>query len=115
MKKVRSVLERKAKGRSVLDNARIAYNSVNKLRGKKILFPKSRVIPIPRKGGFLPLISLFAALGALGLLGEAAAAITKAVNDAKAAKDQLAETEPHNRAMETKRAVGSGLYVKPHI
>ncbi|KAK9752043.1 Phospholipase A2-like domain [Popillia japonica] len=114
MKRARSVLGRKAKGRSVLDNARIAYNSLSKLRGKKILFPKSRVIPIPRKGGFLPLIPLFAALGALGSLGGGAAAIAKAVNDAKAAKDQLAETERHNRAMETKKAAGSGLYVKPY-
>ncbi|KAK9679035.1 Phospholipase A2-like domain [Popillia japonica] len=100
MRKARTVLGPKAKGRSVLDNARISYNSLSNIRGKKFLFPKSRVIPIPRKGGFLPLIPLFAALGALGSLGGGAAAIAKAVNDAKAAKDQLAETARHNRAME---------------
>lgn len=114
MRKAKRALGRNAKGRSVFANARIAYNSLRNLRGKKILFPKSRVIPIPRKGGFLPLIPLFAALGALGSLGGGAAAIAKAVNDAKAAKDQLAETARHNRAMETKKTVGSGFFAKSY-
>ena len=75
----------------------------------------SRILPIPRKiGGFLPfLIPLFAGLSATGALAGGAAGIAKAVNDAKAAKRQLEESQRHNSAMEA-IAVGKGLYLKPY-
>lgn len=46
-------------------------------------------------------------------LAGGAAGIAKAVNDASAAKQQLAERKRHNGAMET-IAVGKGLYLKPY-
>jgi hypothetical protein len=70
---------------------------------------KKRIIPIPRKGGFLPL--LLPILGALGALGGGAAGIAKAVNDAKASKQQLEEQRRHNLAMEQ---AGKGLYLRPY-
>ncbi|KAJ8915384.1 hypothetical protein NQ315_008271 [Exocentrus adspersus] len=59
---------------------------------------QKRIIPIPKQGGFLPL--LLPILGALGALGGGAAGIAKAVNDAKASNQQLAEQQRHNLTME---------------
>ena len=75
---------------------------------------KPRVLPIPKTGGALPalLIPLFAALGAAGSVAGGAAEIAKAVNDAKAAKQALEESERH-KTMEA-IAIGKGLYLKPY-
>lgn len=83
------------------------------LRKNKILGPQQRIIPIPKTGGILPLIPIFAALGALGSLGGGAAAVAKAVNEAKVAKQTLEEAKRHNKALE-EAAVGKGLYLKPY-
>lgn len=69
-----------------------------------------RIIPIPKKGGFLPL--LFPILGALGALGGGAAGIAKAVNDAKANQAQLEELKRHNLVLENKTK-GKGFYLAP--
>jgi len=76
---------------------------------------KPRVLPIPKTGGARPalLILLFAALGAAGSVAGGAAGIAKAVNDAKAAKQALEESERHNETMEA-IAIGKGLYLKPY-
>lgn len=83
------------------------------LKSRSISAPKQRVIPIPKKGGILPLIPIFAALGALGSLGGGAAAVAKAVHEAKVAKDTLEEAKRHNKAMES-AAIGKGLFLKPY-
>lgn len=72
-----------------------------------------RVIPIPKTGGVLPLIPIFAGLSALGSLAGGAAGIAKTVNDYKASKQNLQETERHNKAMEA-LVLGNGLYIKPY-
>ena len=59
------------------------------------------------------MIPLFAGLSATGALAGDAAGIAKTVNDAKAAKRQLEESQRHNSAMEA-IAFGKGLYLKPH-
>lgn len=72
-----------------------------------------RMIPIPKTGGVLPLIPIFAGLSAAGSLAGGAAAITKAINAFKAAKKRLAEIKRHNEKMET-LFIGKGLEVRPH-
>lgn len=79
---------------------------------KKKIRP-ARVINIPKRGGFLPLIPIFAGLSALGALSGGAAGIAKAVQDANAAKSQLEESQRHNKTMEA-IAMGKGLYLKPY-
>lgn len=85
-------------------------------RGKGIKVKKSkkkRIIKTPKKfGGFLPL--LLPILGAIGALGGGAATIARTVNEAKAAKKQLEETQRHNKALEA-MTKGKGLYFKPKI
>lgn len=98
------------KGYDLLKAAQMALSSIKK---KKINEPKTRIIKIPKTGGILPLIPIFAALSALGSLGGGAAAVAKAVGDAKAAAKDLKEKERHNKAMEAV-ALGKGLYLKPY-
>lgn len=90
--------------------ARVALDRIKGLAGKVTSTP--RVIPVPKTGGFLPLIPIFAGLSALGALSGGAAGIAKAVQDAKAAQSQLKESQRHNQAMEA-IAMGKGFYLKP--
>ena len=74
------------------------------------------IIPLPKTGGFLPLIPIFAGLSALGALSGGAAGIAKAVNDAQSARAKLDESKRHNETMEAIALgkKGSGLYLKKH-
>ncbi|XP_026746029.1 uncharacterized protein LOC113507366 [Trichoplusia ni] len=72
-----------------------------------------RVIPIPRTGGVLPLIPIFAGLSAAGALAGGAAGIAKTINEFKMAKKLLAESKRHNEKMEA-LCIGKGLHLKPH-
>lgn len=69
------------------------------------------VISIPRKCGFLPLMPIFAGLGAFGVLNGGVTLIAKAINDAKSAALKLKEVQRHNKSMEA-IAMGEGLYLK---
>ena len=91
-----------------------ARSAVKEAGGKKnIEIPC--ILPVPTKtDGILSfVIPLFAGLSATGALTGGAAGIAKAVNDAKAAKQQLEENKRHNKTMESV-ALGNGLYLKPH-
>lgn len=74
---------------------------------------KPRVIEVPKTGGILPLIPIFAGLSALGALTGGVAGVTKALSDAKSAKEQLLESQRHNKTMES-IAMGRGLYLKTY-
>lgn len=100
--------------KNVKDAIKIAMKAARAATGNKKGEMPGRIIPLPKTGGFLPLIPIFAALSALGALSGGAAGIAKAVNDASAAKEQLKEAERHNRAMEATSIHGQGLYLKPY-
>lgn len=104
-----SILRQKPKNITSILN--VALKTVGKNNEKIKKLP--RVIQIPKTGGILPLIPIFAGLSALGALSGGAASIAKAVNDARAAKEQLKEHERHNKTMES-IAIGKGLYLKQH-
>ncbi|XP_076302128.1 uncharacterized protein LOC143220349 [Lasioglossum baleicum] len=78
-----------------------------KKKGEKKKKTTKRILPIAKRGGFLPL--LLPALSAIGALTGGAAGVVKAINAAKAAKKQLQEAERHNRAME-----GRGIHLAPY-
>lgn len=103
----------KNKPYNVGDAIKLALNAAKQLKKKIKPSGKSRVIPIPKVGGILPLIPIFAGLSALGALSGGAAGIAKAVSDARSAKKQLDEASRHNRTMES-IAMGKGLYLKPY-
>lgn len=84
------------------------------VKGKKIKPTNPRVVQIPKTGGVLPLIPIFAGLSALGALTGGVSSVAKAINDARAAKNALEESTRHNRAMEAVAIGGNGLYLKPY-
>ena len=88
--------------RKVIQAALRSARDAVKMAGGKDKVHIPRVLPVPPKiGGFLPfLIPLFVGLSATGAIAGGAAGIAKAVNDAKAAKRQLKESQRHNSAME---------------
>lgn len=71
-----------------------------------------RIIPIPKTGGFLPLIPIFAGLSAAGSLAGGASGIAKAINDYRAAEKRLNELKRHNEKIES-LCIGKGLNIKP--
>lgn len=89
------------------------YLVAKKLIAKNKLIKLPRVIPLPKTGGILPLIPIFAGLSALGALAGGAAGIAKTVNDYKSSQSNLRESERHNKVMES-IAMGRGLYIKPY-
>jgi hypothetical protein len=110
--KIRSQL-RKFKPKNDKAAIKFAYAAAKKIVSKNTRLRLPRIIPIPKTGGILPLIPIFAGLSAIGSLAGGAAGIAKAVNDYKANKKSLQETERHNRMMES-IALGKGLYIKPY-
>lgn len=96
--------------KTVGDAIKIALKSAKSMK-KKI--KGTRIIQVPKTGGILPLIPIFAGLSALGTLTGGAAAVAKAVNSAKTAKQQLEEAQRHNKSMEA-IALGKGLFLRPY-
>lgn len=78
-----------------------------------------RIIPIPKSGGALPLIPIFAGLSAIGSLIGGSAAVVRAVSAGNEARKQLLENERHNQVMEAVAinktpTKGDGLYLKKY-
>lgn len=93
----------------------VARQALKSVGGKrKIRTP--RIIPIPKSGGILPLLPIFAGLSALGTLAGGAAGVSKVISDVKMGKKRLAEAERHNKSMEAIALgkSGKGLYLKPY-
>lgn len=72
-----------------------------------------RIIPIPKTGGVLPLVPIFAGLSAAGSLAGGTASIVKAVNAINLMKKKFQELKRHNEKMET-LCIGKGLFIKPY-
>lgn len=105
---------KKKKPQDMTSAIRIVRKSIqNSLKGKKSQTTIPRIINVPKNGGILPLLPIFAALGALGSLAGGGAAIAKTVISTKNARTKLEEDKRHNKAMEA-LAVGKGLYLKPY-
>lgn len=95
----------------------VAVRNIKRTKRSDIIRP--RIIPIPKTGGVLPLIPIFAGLSALGALAGGTSTIIKTVNEAQHAKQLLSESQRHNRMMEAvalgkSTTTGSGLYLKPY-
>lgn len=118
IKKFQSIVSKLRRGIKKLKNKNIntaikyAYTAAKKLACKTNRTRIPRVIPVPKSGGILPLIPIFAGLSALGSLAGGASAIAKTVNDYLAAKKSLADNSRHNPTEPI--SIGKGLYVKPY-
>lgn len=76
---------------------------------------KERVLPLPKTGGVLPLLPIFAGLSAIGSLVGGAAGVAKTVSEIKDARRKLSELQRHNQTMEAiALRQGKGLFLKPY-
>lgn len=113
IRNVRAILKSR-KPKNTKEAVKLAIAATKNVIGRKKSVKHPRVIKVPKVGGILPLLPIFAGLSALGALSGGAAGIAKAVNDASAAKKSLEEKSRHNRAMESIAIGGNGLYLKPY-
>ena len=83
--------------------------------GKTYCISKKKIKECEKKGGILPLLTLITlnvgGVSAVGAVAGGTARIVKAVNDKKAADEELAEQRRHNLEMEKK----TGGNLKEHI
>jgi hypothetical protein len=108
VKKARAKLK-DAKFSDINSAAKLALREVRGIKKKKL----NRIIPIPKTGGILPLIPIFAGLSALGALASGTASVVNAIKKTRDAQAQLKENLRHNQMMES-IAMGKGLYLKPY-
>lgn len=120
MKTIKSELRASQKKNNNLKEATktalVAARKFIKNKGGKKRIQSPRIIPIPKIGGLLPLLPIFAGLSALGTIAGGVATIAKAVNKVKSARESLSETRRHNHAIESiaRTKHGEGLYLKPY-
>ena len=108
------MISSKNEGTSSFANALLGARSAVKKHGGKKNIKRPKVIQVPKKiGAGLPLIPIFAGLSALGSLAGGASGIAKAVNQFKSVKEQLKESERHNKMMES-IAIGKGIFLAPY-
>ncbi|CAH2003119.1 unnamed protein product [Acanthoscelides obtectus] len=81
--------------------------------GGKRLIQLPRVIPIPKGGGILPLIPIFAGLSALGGLAGGIANITRAAKTASSVREQIQNKSTSPPSSNVNR-IGDGLFLKPY-
>lgn len=72
-----------------------------------------RVIPVPKTGGFLPLVPILAGLSAAGSLAGGVAGIRKAINGFKTAKKRIEGLKRCNKEIGA-CFIGEGLHLKPY-
>lgn len=85
---------------------KIALRSIKRAKeGNEVKAPRSIKMP-PISGGILPLVPIFAGLGALGSIVGSAAGVANAINQAQKAHVELNESQRHNAMMEA-IAIGS--------
>jgi hypothetical protein len=98
--------------KSVMKASKIAIAAARKslkAAGGKRKIRTPRIIPIPKTGGILPLIPIFAGLSALGSLAGGAAGIVRAIKDVK--KKRSDEKTGGALQLSTR---GNGLFLKPY-
>lgn len=116
----KSVKEASKIAKDAAIKAVIVKNNNNKRPGKEaVKNGLPRVIKVPKIGGILPLVPIFAGLSALGALMGGTAGVASYVTSASKAKKSLLESERHNKMMEAialgeKHTKGYGLYLGPY-
>lgn len=116
VKPIRRIVNRSKPVKENIKEALLAAKQAIKIIGGKRNVRAPRIIPLPKSGGILPLIPLFAGLSALGTLTGGAAAVANAVNQSKKAQNKLEEARRHNQTMEAIALGKSGkdLYLAPY-
>lgn len=93
----------------ILSTALVAAKELKKSKS----IPQPRIIPLPKTGGVLPLVPIFAGLSALGSLVGGAANIMKAIKSTNDGRKALKGGRA-NIVEVAKSKTGEGIYLKPY-
>lgn len=93
----------------IIDTALVAAKNV----GQSRTVSKPRIIPLPRTGGVLPLVPIFAGLSALGSLVGGSANIVRAIKSTNDGRKALKSGQT-GIVKVGKSKTGEGLYLKPY-
>lgn len=95
----------------ILDTALVAAKNIG--HNRKV--SKPRIIPLPKSGGVLPLVPIFAGLSALGSLAGGTANIIRAIKSANDGKKMLKGGRTGSGGVVVGQSKsGEGLYLKPY-
>lgn len=115
----KSMKNKKGGGSDIMKLMKSCVAAAKKAISRKKKTRTPRIIPIPRKGGVLPLIPIFAGLSALGSLTGGIANVVKTVNDMRSNRDKPIHlgkgvylTPYKNNTYQIKK--GDGLYLTPY-
>lgn len=73
-----------------------------------------RIIPVPKTGGVLPMIPVFAGLSAVGSLPGGVDGIAKVMKEFDGARKRLAESKKRDGKKIQAQCIGKGLHLKTH-
>lgn len=100
VKEAKKVLKKNIKEANLFKLAKMCVAAARKIfRKNKNKIKTPRVVPIPKKGGMLPLLPIFAGLSALGALTGGVSNVVKTISE-------------FNR--KTSSHLGNGLFLRPH-
>lgn len=112
---------KKSGTKNIQQAAKVGLKAAKKtMKEVKFINKAPRIIPIPKRGGILPLVPIFAGLSAAGALFGGASAIARAVNQVNEARKNLGEMKRHNEKMEAiaiggkSKKNGAGFFLKPY-
>jgi len=112
LKKHRKSKEKQSNLKKATEAAIAVAKKTLKAAGGKKRIKIPRIIPIPKQGGILPLIPIFAGLSALGSLAGGAAGIIRAIKVVKQSKEN--QFLGANQEKNILKTVGKGLFLKPY-
>lgn len=94
---------------SLRKKVKVALKAIGSRKGVQKISKKTRIIPIPKTGGMLPLIPIIAGISKIGAIAGGTSAIVNAVRDIINLRKSM-----KNSSDVTQRQVGNGLYLAPH-
>ena len=106
VKNVKKTIEKGGRNATLDDHTRLALTAVRQKFKQKKNVHIPRVIPIPKRGGALPLIPILASISALGGAAGGVSSIVQAVSDIIDARKNIFPGE--------KKQIGNGLYLTPY-
>ncbi len=110
VKKAKTAVLKKGKKKDLKKLISLALEAVGSRKGAlKSVLKSPRIIPIPKSGGFLPLIPILTGISKIGAIAGGATSIFNAIKDIINMRREM----KNGKGMSSKQ-VGSGLFLRPY-
>lgn len=112
-KTMKSIREQNDKSENANDIIKSAIVVARKLKKESDII-EPRIIPIPKRGGILPLVPIFSGLSALGSLAGGVSSVINAIKSTTDGKRSMKRQENADTITVGKSKSGHGLYLHPY-